>query len=730
MVAPGRGPGGSFVKRVGVSSAALVVCGVLFAAGAQAQTTIAKPSAAPADKPVIAPAPAWVQLNPAAKALTDTSSGPVRELFDDMQLRFGDQADEIYLHRSVQVITAQGLVVGNLTFPWNPDTDTLIIHDIRIVRGGETIDVLKNHALTVLRRENNLERSMLDGSLTAAIQIEDLQVGDVLDYAYTIRRHDPTLQNHSEFLGHLESGGSNDRAFARIVWPQDKAVRWYHTKDLPDPKVTKTADGAELIYDLKDVKPLKFAPYAPVRYLIKGTVEFSEFADWAEVSSVMAPLYAKAEVIGPNSPLKAEAAKIAASTTDPKARAQAALSLVQNRIRYLYLGMNFGAYTPADADVTWTRKFGDCKAKTVVLLALLKELGIEAEPAFVATRLGDGTDERLPAMESFDHVIVRAQIETKTYWLDGTRLGDGPIDQIQPPDYVWALPVQPAGARLEKIAVPPLDRPLLETSARIDARGGLGLATIHVEETFRGDPAYGMKLLFDAAPAEKRDDGLKSMLAPTGYSGVMVNKVTGGWNEAKREFTVVADGSAPMDWQRLARGQPLRFQTDVGQIGDVFSAKREDPEDKDVPFALGFPRYERSTETIILPRGGQGFSLNGAGDVQTTLSGVEYGRKVRLDKDTVTVETTARGLVSEISAAQAQADHNKLRDLHDDVVYIQGPTFWRDSDAEITFALSATPYPSSIIWIAPKRAAVWVNTTRRWPTSREAIKQKPDPLIR
>src|SRR3546814_6282045 len=77
--------------------------------------------------------------------------------------------------------------------------------------------------------------------------------------------------------------------------------------------------------------------------------------------------------------------------------------------------------TPATAEETWQRRYGDCKGKTALLLALLARLGIEAE-AVLANNSGgdDGLDERLPNPGMFDHVLVRARIDGKTYWLDGT----------------------------------------------------------------------------------------------------------------------------------------------------------------------------------------------------------------------------------------------------------------------------------------------------------------------
>ena len=94
----------------------------------------------------------------------------------------------------------------------------------------------------------------------------------------------------------------------------------------------------------------------------------------------MAPYYDKAAVLAPSSPLKAEVATIRALSDDPRVQAAAALHLVQQKVRYLYVRANDG-FVPPSVDLTWLRRWGDCKAKTALLVALLRELGITADPA-------------------------------------------------------------------------------------------------------------------------------------------------------------------------------------------------------------------------------------------------------------------------------------------------------------------------------------------------------------
>src|SRR6185312_7651494 len=201
--------------------------------------------------------------------------------------------------------------VGNLALAWKPDTDTLTIHKLHIIRGDQVIDLLANgRTFTVLRRENNLEMAMLDGALTAAIQPEGLQVGDILDLAFTMRRVDPVLQGHAESMTGNLAANPIDRLTYREIWPKSKTLRFRQTDGLSQAKTVATADGNELTIAMDKVVPPKAPKGAPPRYFTLGEIEGSDFASWAEVSALMAPLFEKAATLTAASPLKAEAAKI------------------------------------------------------------------------------------------------------------------------------------------------------------------------------------------------------------------------------------------------------------------------------------------------------------------------------------------------------------------------------------------------------------------------------------
>src|SRR3546814_6001853 len=68
-------------------------------------------------------------------------------------------------------------------------------------------------------------------------------------------------------------------------------------------------------------------------------------------------------------------------------------------------------------------------------------------------------DERLPNPGLFDHVLVRARIDGKQYWMDGT-LPPVAIPALDPViDYRWVLPLSARGSNLEKREWRPAERP-------------------------------------------------------------------------------------------------------------------------------------------------------------------------------------------------------------------------------------------------------------------------------
>jgi len=104
---------------------------------------------------------------------------------------------------------------------------------------------------------------------------------------------------------------------------------------------------------------------------------------------------------------------------------------VASEIRYVAIELGQGAYQPYAASDVFRYRYGDCKDKTTLLVAMLRNIGVEAYQALISPAPGKETDLDMPSIAQFSHVIVAIPSGDGNYiWLDPTvstcRYGDLP----------------------------------------------------------------------------------------------------------------------------------------------------------------------------------------------------------------------------------------------------------------------------------------------------------------
>jgi tetratricopeptide (TPR) repeat protein len=647
------------------------------------------------DKPEVGPVPSWVE--PVALPADDgsASDAAVKFLLTDWQVNFSGGESEAFFHSVIRVQTPQGLSsIGTIPLPWNPATDTLTMHHLQIVRAGQSIDALgPNPLFTVVRRENSLEFATLNGQLTLVLQPPGLQVGDLLDLAFTLRRADPILGDNPEMVVSDWPRLPIDHLSFRGRWTAPTAMRWWASDVMPKLQETRRGDVTAVRFDLDHPPTLTLPANAPTRFRIGRVLQFSSYKSWQKISAQLAPLYRQAARLAPQSPLQAELTRIRAASSDPAQQALGALALVQDQVRYVYLGMNEGAIVPADAELTWQRRFGDCKGKTALLLALLHELQITAEPVAVNVVAGDSVKGGLPLLEAFNHVLVRASIGRKFYWLDGARSGDRKLTDLAPPPYYWGLPLVPEGSDLVQIVTEAPSLPQNETFYAIDASGGIpGPAKLHGLIVFRGAMAAGLRYTLGNLSSDDRDKVLRKTWEKA-FGSAKVDAVTAKFDEQLAEEHLTVDGSLPLDWSGehlQLEGLELTFNVpltrDAGAHGDV-------------PFALPFPNYSHCVETIKLPSSAVPFTTEG-GDINRTVGGVEFRRQLQLRDGVLTAEESIRTVMTEISAKEAAAASEAVKDITGSVVYLHAPPGYVAMQRQ-----DEVPAPPPLLAAAPEQTA-------------------------
>ena len=603
-----------------------------------------------------APPAAWVVPPPSPTETAPPEGAPIKIGYYDFQSRASAKGVESYSAYRLKLLKPEALGAGNVTISWNPAAGDATVHALRIIRAGQTIDVLKGTRFRVIQQEANLDVAMLSGVLTAVLQVPGLSVGDEIEFAVTLRQRDPTLGDRIFGATQLPVAGLAGAFRARLSWPQSLPLRWRGSSDLGPLSVETGHAGDRLVsIDLRDPPPPLLVEGAPPRLNVRRFVEYGDFADWADVSHRVLPLFEAASTLSPKSPLRAEITKLAATSDDPLTRAAAALRFVQEQVRYVYVGLNGGNYRPAAIDETWARRFGDCKAKTALLLAILREMGVSAEAVLVNSGGGDGFDHHLPSAGLFDHVLVRATIAGKTYWLDGTRLGDVDLEMLPETAYRWVLPLRSGPVDLEKVAPVPARFPQFIEVTEIDARAGKDKpARAEVRQIIRGPEAYGMRTQLAAMSAGDVDRSLKSYWLQQA-NWIDADKVSWSYDDRQAVLTLALEGSGKLEWEgEVASGQTL----DIPGAGFSPPPRLVRPKEQDqtAPWMTDFPRFRCWATSVRLPAARSGWSWGySAKPVQRELGVVAYWRQAGLSDGVVRTVMSRRTIAPEIGAIAASA---------------------------------------------------------------------------
>ena len=317
----------------------------------------------------VKPPQTWVKANTAdldrknqGKA-TGTATGSSSILLDDYQIHVSDKGTDRYYHYAQRIETTAGLNdLSQLKLYFEPSYQQLTIHSIRVYRGGNTIDALKPSEIKIIQKEDQLDQQLYNGTLAALIFMNDLRVGDVVDYSYTVTGENPVLGGRFADRIYLADSQAAQRLIVRVVWPTRRALEIKKHNTNLEPAVQASGDETEYLWDRSDAPAEEFEDSTPAWVERYPTVDLTEFKTWADVVQWALPLFKVSGAIPPQLEAKIRGWKSDFQT--PEQRLIAALRFVQDEVRYLGIELGRYSHQPSQPANVFSRRFGDCKDKS------------------------------------------------------------------------------------------------------------------------------------------------------------------------------------------------------------------------------------------------------------------------------------------------------------------------------------------------------------------------------
>lgn len=413
----------------------------------------------------ISPPPHWVNLSDYMKGKGNTGE-PVNYLLSDQQVRFKTGDVSVYRRNVQQPLSTDGLEYSSkIEVMFNPAYQQLVWHEVSLTRGSQKYNKLDPDAITLIQREEGLDNEIVDGYVTAVVVISGSRKGDIVDYSYSIEGRNPIYDEHVFYSTDIGWGVKVAKVNRRLLFEKDSGTKYKNYLNSIEPVISIVDGMTEYRWEIMNTPSVVFEKDNPTWFKLYPEISFSNFNDWRAVSDWAVPLYQQRDIQSVE--LKAVLGEMALLTG--KEKIKKALSFVQGEIRYLGVELGVNSHKPRQPDDVVTKRFGDCKDKTLLLIAMLEPFGIKAYPALVSTYGGRNLPDELPSPSVFNHVITRVELDGQVYWLDPTRsLQFGELERLGYYSYDNALIVGHPTLTLAKMPLAPKILPSIHTVEHIN----------------------------------------------------------------------------------------------------------------------------------------------------------------------------------------------------------------------------------------------------------------------
>lgn len=617
------------------------------------------------------PVPNWIRptnLQPKTPDLQDINDGYYLES-TEYQV---DLNTETKFYRTKKVLTENtgAESAGQVHISFVPQYQTLILHELYVLRDGEKLDRLDLQKFKLMAYETELSRFIYNGTYSAYLLIDDLRKNDKIVLSFSIRGFNPVFEGSffdSYLLQGLEPTGA---IHINYIVPKHRKLYFKTFLGAAPPKEQDLGSAISYYWEETDTEHIPHDFNTPAWYPTRQRIECSEFEKWADVANW-------ADNINPIPKLSTKGRLHEfvdelwqRAKGDSMTYVREVTDFVQNEIRYM--GVEVGEYSHKAnlPEQVFSQRYGDCKDKSVLMSTMLKHKGIQTKLVLVNSLEEYNLETYLPSPGVFNHMVVYLMVNDRGQYIDPTISNQGGhISERYFPFYGKVLHIEPEGEMhsTEKI---------VSGKTRIEERFILdknGTATLNVLTTYSSSNADIIRIqLTQIAKNKIEKSNLEyyqsfykqiKKLSPLNIEDDKLNNIL----RIKESYSIKKIAEVEKLTNRLAVSV---YATGLSQYVPEISEART------TPIALEYPLMLEHDVYIVNPDGVNAPNIKG--NIFVSRDSYHYGKSITVSSDTLKIAFRLGFHDTYVKESQTQEfieDFSDLDNIFSSAVYINNDGF-------------------------------------------------------
>lgn len=443
-------------------------------------------------------------------------------LLDDGVLRFESDGRGSRTYRQIiQILNQDGAEAwGEQSFSYSSGSERLTVNWVRVLKPtGEVVSAKPAHEQESLAPVA-FDAPVYSDQKVRRVTLSGVAPGTLVDWSYTVERVKPLVPGDYYSGWRVTTGLLTRRSRLMVDVPASVTPRIQEQNVRFKRDEVQSRGRRVYTWATKDVQKIESEPFAASPNSLSVHIDVAAPITWAQLARWYAGLSSGRYSL--SAALDAQLAEYVKNARTLEDSLRAVHRWVSQDFRYVSLSLGIGGYLPRlPAQVLETR-YGDCKDKATLFIALARRMGVKAYPVLLSSR--GSADSTLPSIEQFDHMI--AAVDRPAASGGGGRLYLDLTSELTPygelppaEEGSFALVVHDDGG-FEGVTLP--ERPATANRSETRIEGELtsdGNFTGRYSETKSGSLQYGLRSAYARVFSKDELNRLTQALANGVFAG-------------------------------------------------------------------------------------------------------------------------------------------------------------------------------------------------------------------